>query len=213
MKRYKRPAILVFSALLGVLAAVWIIQIVNGRVPLVDQWTRGPVEWFGESFLYGPFRGLTELGSRSFLIPFVVTAAVLLGIYLRNWLPPLFLIGGTYSTHLLNDFIKGLVLRERPSISVSANAVGYSFPSGHAMIPVVCYGLLAYFIVKRMKSEKRILAVYIFSVLLVLLIGFSRYVINVHYLTDIIAGFAMGALCLFFLIFLYEQIEKYRSRS
>lgn len=105
--------------------------------------------------------------------------------------------------------IKALVGRERPSISAALNAEGYSFPSGHAMIPMVCYGLIAYLLGKRMGSGKNRWLVQAMFGCLVLLIGISRFFINVHYLTDIITGFTIGFLFLFLLI----AIDKKRDRS
>ena len=121
--------------------------------------------------------------------------------------------GGILLTHQLNILIKSLVVRERPSISVAANAEGYSFPSGHAMISMVCYGLIAYLLVKKMKSHVLIFITQTMFVTLIFLIGISRYVIHVHYITDIVAGFALGFICLIGLIYVYERMESVLSRS
>nr|WP_280922962.1 phosphatase PAP2 family protein [Virgibacillus litoralis] len=119
---------------------------------------------------------------------------------------------GTLTSHGLNILIKRLVERERPSILVAANAEGYSFPSGHAMISMVCYGLLAYFITKNLKSAKATFAVQFLFALLIFLIGISRYMINVHYLTDVLAGFIFGFIFLVGLIYLYELIRNRRFK-
>src|SRR5699024_6419265 len=96
---------------------------------------------------------ITKLGSKSFLIPFTfVVCAFLLLIY-RNILPAIVIASGTLLTHLFNDLIKGIIKRERPSLLAEANATGYSFPSGHAMIPVVFYGLLLYYTNKKVKNK------------------------------------------------------------
>jgi len=196
-----------------ILSCIWMIQIVNGTVPYLDKWTRELVERVDGSIVYQFFRGVTEMGSGEFLTPFVIVMAIVLGLWFKNWTVPLLFAGGTYLSHLFNIFIKSVVERERPSISVVANAEGYSFPSGHAMISIVCYGLLAFFLTQRMKSQRAILITQIFFSLIVFLIGISRYFINVHYLTDVVAGFAIGFVCLVGMIYLYSQIEKYRSPS
>ncbi|WP_256200821.1 phosphatase PAP2 family protein [Virgibacillus halodenitrificans] len=140
----KRKYILfIFMVLLLAMIAVWVVKILNGSVPYVDQWTRDLVAQMDETVFYTIARWLTELGSSTFLIPFVIIIALFLWWKYYDWLPPIIFAGGTLGTHLLNQLIKGLVERERPSILIAANAEGHSFPSGHAMISIVCYGLLA----------------------------------------------------------------------
>ncbi|MFD1850013.1 phosphatase PAP2 family protein [Oceanobacillus bengalensis] len=189
------------------ITCIWIVQIMNGYVPYVDSWTRELVGRLVDTSVYRVFLEITNLGSRSFLIPFVIVTAVFLWMVYKNSLPALFFAGGTLITHSLNKIIKNIIERERPSILEEANALGHSFPSGHAMISMVCYGLLAYFFTKKLKSTKIIFMTQIFFLLLILLIGISRYVINVHYLTDVLAGFFIGALCLIGFIFLYEKLQ------
>ncbi|GAB3790143.1 phosphatase PAP2 family protein [Virgibacillus kimchii] len=192
---------------------LWVVRILQGDMPYVDLWTRDQVDWFSDTYMYIFFRYITEMGSRWFLVPFVVTVAIILWIQFKNWLPALIFSGGTLLTHLFNLLIKHAVERERPSIYAAANAEGYSFPSGHSMIPMVCYGLLAFFIAKKINSPKIKLVVQSFFALLIFLIGISRYVINVHFLTDIVAGFIIGFLLLIGFIYLYEDLHKRQSPS
>jgi len=192
---------------------VWIIEIVNGGLPYVDQWTRPFVIKLNESKLYYFFRGMTELGSRSFLIPFTIAGSLLLWIIFRDWLPAIILSGGTLMTHLINMLVKILIARERPSIWIEANAEGYSFPSGHSMITIACYGLFVYFVSQKITSNKMRWIIKVFFSCLILFIGISRYVINVHYLTDILAGFSIGFGCLLVFIHLNIYINKRRSQT
>ncbi len=198
--------------MLGVIS-IWIFKITRGDIPYVDKWTRALVDTFPDTYIYTFFRTVTNLGSESFMYPFTAVITIILIILFRDWLPGLTFGLGIFITHQVNKLIKILVSRERPSILVEANAVGESFPSGHAMVPIVCYGLLAYFLAKKIKSTTVVLFIQIIFALLVFLIGISRYVINVHYITDIVAGFVFGFLCLLLLIYFYEWINKLRNRS
>ncbi|MFA1819065.1 phosphatase PAP2 family protein [Virgibacillus oceani] len=210
----KRNYWIIFILLFVVLfmMGVWVVHILQGRMPYVDLWTREPVELFSDTFIYTFFRYITELGSEWFLVPFTITVGIIIWIVFKNWLPALIFSGGTLLSHLLNILIKHLVERERPSIYEAANAEGHSFPSGHAMVSMVCYGLLAYFIAKKITSARVKLAVHIFFALLILLIGISRYIINVHFLTDVVAGFVTGFLLLVGLIYLYEALHRWQSQ-
>ncbi|WP_405103297.1 phosphatase PAP2 family protein [Oceanobacillus sp. FSL H7-0719] len=212
MKRGKNISIFLLILIVAAVG-IWTFRIMNNQMPYVDAFTRGPVRQFEGSLLYDFFRIVTNLGSEFFLYPFVVITAILLFIWFKHWLPAFTFAGGILIAHFVNVFIKKIVTRERPSILAEANAEGYSFPSGHAMISMVCYGLLAYFITKRLRSKTAILLVQILFSLLIFLIGISRYVINVHYLTDIIAGFFFGFLLLRGFIYLYERINTKRSPS
>ncbi|MBY7143050.1 phosphatase PAP2 family protein [Virgibacillus sp. NKC19-3] len=188
----------------------WIGRILSGDVPYVDRWTYGLVAGLEDSWIYTFSRVMTEFGSWSFLLPFTIIMALILWRVFKDWFPALIFSGGTLMSHLLNLLIKEMVKRERPSILEAANAEGYSFPSGHAMIAMVCYGLLSYFLVKQLASSRAVFVTQFCFAFVVFLIGISRYLINVHYVTDVVSGFFIGFLCLIGFIYLYECIQKQR---
>jgi len=210
---HKRALYLTMTGIVILIIGIWVIKIYKEQLPLVDMWTRDFVANLQDTAVFDFSRATTELGSRSFLIPFTIITAFFLFYIFKDWFPAFLLSGGTLGVHLFNKFIKRLVGRERPSIWEEANAEGFSFPSGHAMIPVVCYGIFAYYISKKIKSTKLKLFIQVLFALLIFLIGFSRYVINVHYLTDIIAGFFIGFGCLLLLISIDKWMVKRRTQS
>lgn len=190
---------------------IWIFKIMNDTLPYLDQWTRGFVESVQETKLFSVARLITELGSASFLIPFTVIMGIVLWILFQDFLPALIFSGGILVSHIINLLIKALVARERPRLDVGANAEGYSFPSGHAMISIVCYGLLLYVLMKKIKSTKVSIMVQLSFSLLIALIGMSRVIINVHYSTDVLAGFIIGSILLLGFIKVYEYFNRRRA--
>jgi undecaprenyl-diphosphatase len=84
--------------------------------------------------------------------------------------------------------------RPRPlyDVSVWRDMPSPGFPSGHAISAVMCYGLLAYFIVPRLESHFWRVAVIVVAVLICLFVGFSRVFVGDHYPVDILAGYAVG---------------------
>ncbi|WP_449354103.1 phosphatase PAP2 family protein [Virgibacillus natechei] len=213
MKNKSHYITLFLFALMLFTMGIWIVRIVNGNVPYVDQWTRELVTMLDDSWVYTFFRAVTEFGSQSFLLPFTIIMALVLWWLFKDWIPALIFSGGTLISHLFNVLIKEIIERERPSVLEAANAEGYSFPSGHAMIAMVCYGLLAYFLVKKSTSSRAMFFTQLFFAFIVFLIGISRYFINVHYLTDVASGFFIGFICLIGFIYLYEIIQKLRSNT
>jgi len=103
-----------------------------------------------------------------------------------------------------------LILKEITQISRPANAIvfedSFSFPSGHAVSAVVFLGLLTFFVLKKSKSKFLKKISVIFSVFMIFLVGFSRLYLNVHWLSDVIGGFLIGAIILFGSVFTYENL-------
>lgn len=84
--------------------------------------------------------------------------------------------------------LKALFHRARPEAAFAS--LGYSFPSGHSFAAVTLYGMLAYWLVRAI--PRRGAWIWSGAALLILLIGFSRIYLGVHYASDVAAGFATG---------------------
>ncbi len=100
---------------------------------------------------------------------------------------------------LLNEILKQLFHRARPDILRLVEVTDYSFPSGHSMNSMIFYGFLVYLMLKYLQPRFKYPAVFIFS-LLILLIGTSRVYLGVHYASDVVAGFIIGLAWLAFYI-------------
>lgn len=128
-----------------------------------------------------------------------VALCVLISSYLwyrRKKLETIFLNVTLLSAWATMEGLKDLFERSRPAGEALTVASGYSFPSGHAMLSMAFYGFLAALLLKygRGSNQARFGAIALF--ILVLLIGFSRIYLNVHYLSDVMAGFLFGAIVL-----------------
>lgn len=191
----------------------WIYQIKRDQIPWLDEWSRQYVDSFPGTTFYDFFWTITHLGSKSFLLPFTIFVGVILWVLCKDWLIALFFSGGTLLSHLLNKGLKLMIERERPGILEGVNAEGFSFPSGHAMTGMVCYGLLMYFLVRNVSNKKVSLLLQVLFALLILSIGTSRYVIDVHYATDIVSGFTIGFTLLLILLYTFEKISEKRTKT
>ncbi len=143
-------------------------------------------------------KAVTALGTFAGLGTLVVIgAAVLLRGGRRRLL--IFLVATTVGGWLLNNGVKLAVGRQRPTFEDPfTTARGLSFPSGHAMSSTVVLGALLMVFLPAVRPARRTPTV-LATVGLVLLIGFTRLALGVHYLTDVMGGFVLGgawlALC------------------
>jgi len=97
--------------------------------------------------------------------------------------------------HVLKEIIKSVVQRSRPANQLFQET-GYSFPSGHAVFSIILFSMLIYFYKDEIKNNTRKIVFISVGVFLIFLIGFSRIYLNVHWLTDVVGGYALG----FFLV-------------
>ncbi|MBV9656876.1 MAG: phosphatase PAP2 family protein [Verrucomicrobia bacterium] len=114
----------------------------------------------------------------------------------------------------LNTALKHAFHRLRPSLpNPFVTETGWSFPSGHAMGALVTYGMLAYLLVVALPAERRGVrrGVVLGAVVLVVLIGFSRIYLTVHYFSDVLAGYAAGALWLLVCLTGVELARRHRN--
>jgi undecaprenyl-diphosphatase len=105
-------------------------------------------------------------------------------------------------TSLIIKILKEIFQRARPLNSLIAET-SQSFPSGHATFAVVFFGLLTYFFV----TKKYKFATIFTSTFIILLIGFSRIYLRVHWLTDVLGGFVWGSVILILGIYSYKKIK------
>ena len=90
---------------------------------------------------------------------------------------------------LLNNILKLIVRRARPTGFRLIAETGYSFPSGHSMVSMAFYGYLIYLIYKNVRNKKLRWTLMTCFSLLILIIGLSRIYLGVHYTSDVFAGF------------------------
>jgi undecaprenyl-diphosphatase len=101
--------------------------------------------------------------------------------------------------------IKYIVHRPRPT-TMTIPETGYSFPSGHATMAIIFFGMLIYLFKDEIKDKIKRNYFIAMNVFFILWIGFSRLYFNVHYPTDILGGYTLGYLCMLASIYLVKKI-------
>jgi membrane-associated phospholipid phosphatase len=113
----------------------------------------------------------------------------------------------------LNLILKYFFNRPRPVVPHLVESAGLSFPSGHAMVSASFYGLLFYLVWNHVQHKGLRICLLVLLVGIILLIGFSRVYLHVHYATDVMAGFAAGLLWVIIALFALRKLENYSRRK
>lgn len=137
-------------------------------------------------------RAFTFLGDSSTRI--AVSAIVVAALLIRRaWRLALFLAGTAWFGTALSTLIKVIVDRARPALPHPfATAGGASFPSGHAMGSMVLYGALLLVVLQVLHPAARRWA-WVLTAVLVAGVGASRVVLGVHYPSDVVGAWILGA--------------------
>jgi undecaprenyl-diphosphatase len=134
---------------------------------------------------------------------FIVTLiSILIFLFTRKFIHILALLLTLFGTGITILLGKVYFHRVRPDGLSFYNETSYSFPSGHAVLAVAFYGLLFYSIIRHTAKYK--LQWITICFLFMLLLGFSRVYLCVHYLSDVLAGYSLGLLWLLLSISIIE---------
>jgi membrane protein DedA with SNARE-associated domain/membrane-associated phospholipid phosphatase len=156
---------------------------------------------------------ITALGSVETIALVGLVGTVVFGMR-RQWLHLGTWLAAVAGSAALNQLLKALFGRPRPYFEHPlVLETSYSFPSGHAMESLVLYGILAYFAVLALRTWRRRTAIVFGAGLLVLLIGFSRMYLGVHYFSDVVAGYAAGGVWLSTCITAMEFARRSKQRG
>lgn len=123
---------------------------------------------------------------------FLIILATLILIFAKNKRIGFFVWLNLGISTILNQTIKFIIQRPRPTEFRIVDESGYSFPSGHSMVSVAFYGFLIYIIYKKIKNKYLKWLLIIALSILVILIGLSRIYLGVHYVSDVVAGFLIS---------------------
>lgn len=158
-------------------------------------------------------RFITFFGSGEFLVPANIALAIyFLFIKKHKWYSlrvPVVSLGSFIVMWTLKLFFG----RVRPEDPVYRAALGFSFPSGHAMSAMTFYGLLIYLVWKYVENVAFKWTLTFLLIIFIHLVGFSRIYLRVHYASDVIAGFSAGIIWLVLSLGTMYQIEKFTRRK
>jgi undecaprenyl-diphosphatase len=157
----------------------------------------------GNAPLVAAVKAVTWLGSDGVLWTVIGAAAIVLALR-RRWRLAAYLLVTGAGALVLDPVLKSLVGRLRPVVAHPvAQGAGNSFPSGHALGSIVCYGAVLLVFLPAARGRWRTAFVTV-TVTLVALIGISRVLLGVHYLSDVVGAWAVGIAWLGLTTFAFE---------
>jgi membrane-associated phospholipid phosphatase len=154
--------------------------------------------FFDNFFLF-----ITQIGNAASVI--IITGSLLSWFWLKKRPYYFYLLLTTVSGSALTaQILKVLVARPRPELALYP-LDSFSFPSGHATSAMALYGVIAYILLwGSERSPYRYLGLFLCG-LAISLVGFSRIYLGFHYLTDVLAGYVIGALWLWVTVWVLKR--------
>ncbi|MFY0543332.1 phosphatase PAP2 family protein [Brevibacillus sp. H7] len=196
--------LLVWAGVFLALSLVLIALFYRNAYSSLDQLGFSIMETLRTPWLTVLMSAVTHMGGAEVLAPLGVLVVILFlvkGYRIEALIIACTLLIGDW----LNDWLKELFVRPRPQgWNLIERPDSFSFPSGHAMVGLAFYGILAHFLRTNLAHAAYAAVIQPGRVLLVTLICASRVYLGVHYLSDVIAGLCMSAVWYCAVRYLYD---------
>ena len=137
---------------------------------------------------------------------FVISLTTILFFVIKDKKIGISIIANLGIVTILNQIIKFIMQRPRPTEFRIIEETGYSFPSGHSMVSLAFYGYLVYLIYKYINNKHLKRTLIIILSVLICIIGVSRIYLGVHYTSDVLGGFLISFA---YLIIYIELVNKF----
>ena len=173
--------------------AQWLTTVNGDMAQIIFTW----ISWLGDTALSG-----------------LLIAAVLFLAHRKRYLASVTIAVASLGAMFLNPVLKEWFHRGRPVYAIELLAgPTWSFPSGHAMVSLVGFGIVAYFRRKYERNALKRLAIVVGTCAVVAAVGFSRLYLAVHYPSDVLGGFLAGGAWLLICIEAYRLIADHMANT
>jgi undecaprenyl-diphosphatase len=201
-KNTKYKLIIGFLAIPALIMSIfaWFIKQFPGDLYLTLR-----LQSFHSNFLLSIMQGVSFIFGGWFSVVVVVVIGILVWWRIGRLEAILIPVAGLLS--LIEIPLKLIIARARPSanlVQVLSHLQDNGFPSGHAIFAIMILGLPAYFIFINMKNHILRTVVLVGLIALILLIGYSRVYLGVHWPSDVIGGYLIGGTLLNGLIWFHQ---------
>lgn len=215
--RRERPSYLILAValLVGAASARLLIELIEQlifkeKLGTVDRWVFQALQTVRTESAAAFFTATTRLGDAWMLIAAALAGVAVLLVARRRL--EAIAITATFALAAASVAVMKVALqRARPDTALHLVAAdGPAFPSGHASLSVVVYVLLAYLVARPLKSVRWRYVVFGAAAMLSFAIGLSRLVLGVHWLSDVLAGYALAGMWVAIAIIAIEFMRYFR---
>jgi undecaprenyl-diphosphatase len=201
------------SSLVAGLIGVYLLYLVTSTESLwIDEIIASALITSNETVL-SVFGSITQLGSKIGIGTVALLTILVLWIKKKDYLAMAAIALAVALGNEVNKLLKDWIGRERPQLEHLDEVASLSFPSGHAMVGIILYMLIAYFLVKYISSGMGKWLAIIICTFIILLLGMSRIILHVHYPSDVLAGYAFGFIWAFLWMLIYETASEYMKKG
>jgi len=172
----------------------------------IINWTQG----FESDTLTSVMKVITFIGSSKGMIIVTLLAAIILFIFLGHRRELILLVVSVGGVAVLNEGLKMIYQRERPTLHRIIEETGFSFPSGHSMASFTLYAMLTYLLWRHIRSGRGRTIVLVVAAVVILMIGMSRIYLGVHYPSDVLGGYLISACWIALCIAVYRRTRGVR---
>lgn len=186
---------------LFILFILWTTLLVKNKLSRIDDIVYNKIKLNNKKTIF--FKYFTNLASTKYFI----IICLLLIIFLKNKLALLISIAMIIDA-IIVFIAKHIIKRERPNINRIVEEKGYSYPSGHTFSATCFYGLVMFLINISSITLGYQLLITIALISIILLIGFSRIYLGVHYFSDCIGGLLLSSSYIILYVYLVYDVLK-----
>lgn len=202
-KNLKNKKILIPLGVLFLLFIILTVLVCTNTIEPLDNATSSFIISIRSPELTNTMNIITNISGSYALIVFTTLFIILI----KKKKYPLAITINLIAVFITSQLAKAIVERDRP-LDMLVSAPGYSYPSGHSMVGLAYFSFLSYLVIKYIPNKIVKIILPIVFTITILLVGFSRIYLGVHYLSDVLAGFLLGAIYLIIFINIYPLEEQ-----
>ncbi|WP_339252912.1 phosphatase PAP2 family protein [Sporosarcina sp. FSL W8-0480] len=197
---------------IGVFAII-VTGIFLNIMPMFDRPIIDLVQGWEAPWLTPIMNGFSFIGSTKVVMVLIIAVTALLFWSFRARSSAYFFFFATVGTGALNQVLKLVFKRERPEFHRIAEAVGYSFPSGHTMMAFTLFAMAVILLWRQIRIRAGKIALLTFAIFMFGMIALSRIYLGVHYPSDIAGGIAASAFWVVFTVFVFDTYQRRKKQS
>lgn len=172
-------------------------SVIDKRILLALRHPGHPAEPIGSPSFQEAMRDVTALGGVTVMLLVTIVGVLAFLMHRRRWHAGIFAVT-VLAANVSSEVLKRTYGRPRPELVPHGSYVySASFPSGHSVLSAATFLTLAMLISSLEPNRATKVMVFILAMGLMLAVGFSRIYLGVHWPSDVLAGWCLGAACAF----------------